>query len=111
MLKAIIKEVTPPIFLTVARKLLPAPSVMHNCGGRFASYQEAYKVSSSAGYEDDLIIRAVHAKTLARCFEQYAVSVRGQADILICGVPFISPYNINSILNPILVCASSMRQL
>ncbi|HTB59414.1 MAG TPA: lactate racemase domain-containing protein, partial [Polyangia bacterium] len=45
----------------------------------------------------------VHAKTLARCFEQYAVHVRGQADILICGVPFISPYNINSILNPILV--------
>jgi hypothetical protein len=45
----------------------------------------------------------VHEKTLARCFEQYAVHVRGQADILICGVPFISPYNVNSILNPILV--------
>jgi hypothetical protein len=45
----------------------------------------------------------VHAKTLVRCFEQYAVHVRGQADIVICGVPFISPYNINSILNPILV--------
>jgi lactate racemase len=45
----------------------------------------------------------VHERTLARCFEQYAVHVRGQADILICGVPFISPYNVNSILNPILV--------
>jgi hypothetical protein len=45
----------------------------------------------------------VHEKTLARCFEQYAVHVRGQADILICGVPFISPYNVNSILNPVLV--------
>ena len=45
----------------------------------------------------------VHEKTLVRCFEQYAVHVRGQADILICGVPFISPYNVNSILNPILV--------
>src|SRR6185312_12766700 len=45
----------------------------------------------------------VHEKTLARCFEQYAIHVRGQADILICGVPFISPYNVNSILNPILV--------
>jgi len=45
----------------------------------------------------------VHEKILARCFEQYAVNVRGQADILICGVPFISPYNVNSILNPILV--------
>jgi hypothetical protein len=45
----------------------------------------------------------VHEKTIARNYEQYAVSVRGQADILICGVPFISPYNVNSILNPILV--------
>jgi hypothetical protein len=45
----------------------------------------------------------VHEKIIARCFEQYAVNVRGQADILICGVPFISPYNVNSILNPILV--------
>jgi hypothetical protein len=45
----------------------------------------------------------VHEKILARCFEQYAVNVRGQADILICGVPFISPYNVNSILNPLLV--------
>ncbi|HET6147396.1 MAG TPA: lactate racemase domain-containing protein [Polyangia bacterium] len=45
----------------------------------------------------------VHEKILARCFEQYLVDVRGQADILICGVPFISPYNVNSILNPILV--------
>jgi lactate racemase len=45
----------------------------------------------------------VHEKILERCFEQYAVNVRGQADILICGIPFISPYNVNSILNPLLV--------
>jgi hypothetical protein len=45
----------------------------------------------------------VHEKILERCFEQYAVTVRGQADILICGIPFISPYNVNSILNPLLV--------
>jgi hypothetical protein len=45
----------------------------------------------------------VHERTLARCFEQYAVKVKGQADILVVGVPHISPYNVNSILNPILV--------
>jgi hypothetical protein len=44
-----------------------------------------------------------HARTLAKCFEQYAVPVRGQADIVISGVPFISPYNVNSVLNPLLV--------
>jgi hypothetical protein len=45
----------------------------------------------------------VHEKILARCWDQYAVHIRGQADVLICPVPFISPYNVNSILNPLLV--------
>jgi hypothetical protein len=46
---------------------------------------------------------AVHAQTLERCNAQYMVPVRGQADILVCGVPYISPYNVNSFLNPLLV--------
>ena len=45
----------------------------------------------------------VHEKILEKCFAQYAVNIRGQADVLICGVPHISPYNVNSILNPLLV--------
>ncbi len=45
----------------------------------------------------------VHAKILGRVFEQYSVRVQGQSDIVIFGVPYISPYNVNSILNPILV--------
>ena len=46
----------------------------------------------------------VHAKILEKSFEQYAVQVKGQADILIHGIPFISPYNVNSTaLNPLLV--------
>ena len=37
-------------------------------------------------------------------FEQYAVDVDGQADILIYGIPYISPYNVNcKALNPLLV--------
>ena len=45
-----------------------------------------------------------HARTLEKCFEQYAVEVEGQADILITGIPYISPYNVNSkALNPLLV--------
>jgi lactate racemase len=46
---------------------------------------------------------AVHARTLKRAYEQYLVPVTGQADILISGVPYISPYNVNSFLNPLLV--------
>ncbi len=45
----------------------------------------------------------VHPHTLKRCFEQYAVPVTGQADVVVAGVPYISPYNINAYLNPLLV--------
>jgi hypothetical protein len=46
---------------------------------------------------------AVHAKTLAYCYAQYCVPVDGQSDVLIVGIPYLSPYNVNSILNPLLV--------
>lgn len=45
----------------------------------------------------------VHEKILKRCFDQYSVHVKGQCDILVSGIPYISPYNVNSILNPLLV--------
>jgi hypothetical protein len=46
---------------------------------------------------------AVHERTLARCFDQYMVPIKGQADILVTGIPYISPYNVGSFLNPLLV--------
>mgnify|MGYP000579339185 CR=1 FL=1 len=46
---------------------------------------------------------AVHKETLKRSYEQYLVPVVGQADILVTGVPYISPYNVHSFLNPLLV--------
>ncbi|NOU33781.1 MAG: DUF2088 domain-containing protein [Polyangiaceae bacterium] len=46
---------------------------------------------------------AVHPKTIERGFEQYLTPVRGQCDILVTGIPFISPYNVNAFLNPLLV--------
>jgi hypothetical protein len=46
---------------------------------------------------------AVHAKTLERCFEQYLVPVEGQSDVLVMGIPYISPYNVHAFLNPLLV--------
>jgi hypothetical protein len=44
-----------------------------------------------------------HAKILEACRRQLFVKVKGQCDILIAGIPYISPYNVNSILNPLLV--------
>ena len=54
---------------------------------------------------------AVHQKALARVFQQYAVPVKGQADILIVGVPYICPYNVNSIMNPVLVQCTGLGYL
>jgi hypothetical protein len=46
---------------------------------------------------------AVHPKTLAMLHRQQLVEVNGQSDVLIAGLPFVGPYNVNSIMNPILV--------
>ncbi len=53
----------------------------------------------------------VHEKTLEKSFQQYTVPVKGQCDILIMGVPYISPYNVNSILNPLLVQVQALGYL
>ena len=46
---------------------------------------------------------AVHERTLATLHRQQLVEVSGQSDVLIAGLPFVGPYNVNSIMNPILV--------
>ncbi|MGD0676030.1 MAG: lactate racemase domain-containing protein [Polyangiaceae bacterium] len=46
---------------------------------------------------------AVHDKTIERANAQYLVPLHGQADVLVCGIPHISPYNVNAHLNPLLV--------
>jgi len=48
-------------------------------------------------------VEAVHAVTTDNVWRQQGVTVDGQTDILSMGLPYISPYNVNSILNPILV--------
>jgi len=47
--------------------------------------------------------RDVHPRTLARLYRQQRTEVDGQSDIAIFGLPYICPYNVNSIMNPILV--------
>lgn len=46
---------------------------------------------------------AVHEKTIQKSFEQYLVPITGQADVLVTGIPYISPYNVHAFLNPLLV--------
>ncbi len=46
---------------------------------------------------------AVQAVVRERLAEQQAVRVEGQSDVVTFGLPHIGPYNVNSILNPVLV--------
>jgi hypothetical protein len=48
-------------------------------------------------------VEAVHASTTSHVYAQHLVPVEGQTDILTMGLPYICPYNVNSIMNPILV--------
>lgn len=45
----------------------------------------------------------VHPITLANVHKQQLTEVQGQSDVLVFGLPYICPYNVNSIMNPILV--------
>lgn len=50
----------------------------------------------------------VHERTLQNVDRQHEVAVPGQFDIMLVGLPSIGPYNVDSILNPILVqCLST----
>ncbi|MBI2708487.1 MAG: DUF2088 domain-containing protein [Actinobacteria bacterium] len=65
----------------------------------FQSWEAPYGVTSvQAGAVD-----AVHERTIANVHRQQLVPVSGQTDILTLGLPYICPYNVNSIMNPILV--------
>ena len=48
-------------------------------------------------------VAPVHEVTLEHVAAQQAVGVNGQADIVTAGLPYLGPYNVNSIMNPLLV--------
>jgi hypothetical protein len=65
----------------------------------FQSWRAPFGVTSvHAGQVD-----AVHEATLRQVFSEQLVKVEGQTDILTMGLPYICPYNVNSVMNPILV--------
>lgn len=52
-----------------------------------------------------------HKHTLKRCNDQYLVPITGQADVLVAGIPYISPYNVHAFLNPLLVSCMAQGYL
>ena len=65
----------------------------------FQSWKAPYELTSVQAGE----VEAVHEVTTANTLKQHMVPVKGQTDILTMGLPYICPYNVNSIMNPILV--------
>ncbi|HVU74047.1 MAG TPA: lactate racemase domain-containing protein [Mycobacteriales bacterium] len=47
-------------------------------------------------------IEPVHERTLQHVHRQQLVEVEGQTDVVVFGLPYIGPYNVNSVMNPIL---------
>ena len=65
----------------------------------FNGWQAPYAMTSVQAGEVD----AVHDSTTANVMKQHLVPVEGQTDVLTMGLPYICPYNVNSVMNPILV--------
>ncbi|HEX7355929.1 MAG TPA: lactate racemase domain-containing protein [Mycobacteriales bacterium] len=47
-------------------------------------------------------VEPVHERTIAAVHRQQLVEVNGQTDVLVMGVPYLGPYNVDSVMNPIL---------
>ena len=65
----------------------------------FQAWQAPYGLTSVQAGD----VEAVHEVTTGNVFRQQLVTVEGQTDILTMGLPYICPYNVNSVMNPILV--------
>jgi hypothetical protein len=65
----------------------------------FQSWQAPYGLTSVQAGE----VEAVHEVATENVFRQQLVELEGQTDILTMGLPYICPYNVNSVMNPILV--------
>ncbi|CAN5758061.1 hypothetical protein BH20ACT4_BH20ACT4_06830 [soil metagenome] len=53
-------------------------------------------------------VEAVHRLATERVYAQQLVEVQGQTDILTMGIPYICPYNVHSVMNPILVMCTGL---
>lgn len=73
----------------------------------FHGMEAPYRTTSVQAGETE----AVHEITLRHVYEQQSVEVEGQTDILTMGIPFICPYNPESIMNPILVMCMGLGYL
>ncbi|MHB1988973.1 MAG: NPN-dependent hydroxyacid isomerase, LarAH14/15/16 family [Acidimicrobiales bacterium] len=84
-------------FLGTSKALAVAPPELAR--RIFHSIRSPHQMTSVQAGE----VGPVHDQALEHVHRQQLVSVEGQSDVLTMGLPFICPYNVNSIMNPILV--------
>jgi hypothetical protein len=84
-------------YLAVSKSLERSPSRLAR--PIFHSIRSPYAMTSVQAGE----VEAVHKLTTENVYRQHLVAVEGQTDILTMGLPYLCPYNVNSIMNPILV--------
>jgi hypothetical protein len=84
-------------FLATSRALDATPDRLAR--SIFGAINSPHKMTSVQAGE----VEAVHARTTANVYAQQLTPVEGQSDVLTMGLPYICPYNVHSIMNPILV--------
>jgi hypothetical protein len=84
-------------FLAVSKTLSHTPPKLAR--PIFQSIRSPHQMASVQAGE----VEAVHRVTTEHVYRQQLVEIDGQSDILTMGLPYICPYNVNSIMNPILV--------
>jgi lactate racemase len=91
--------------LAARRGLAVAPRRMRH--RLYQSMEAPYQLTGVHAGETE----AVHARTLANVHRQQMVEVQGQTDVLVLGVPYLGPYNVNSVMNPILATCMGLGYL
>jgi lactate racemase len=70
----------------------------------FFANHAPYQVTSVQAGEAE----AVHKITLEHVYQQQLIPVEGQSDIVVFPIPYVMPYSVHSIMNPILVYAMAL---
>ena len=92
-------------YLATAKSLDRAPTRLAR--KIFHGIEAPYRTTSVQAGDTE----SVHKITLDNVYAQQLVEVQGQTDILTMGIPFICPYNPESIMNPILVMCMGLGYL
>jgi lactate racemase len=70
----------------------------------FFAVKSPYQVTSVLSGDTE----PVHEKTLEHICRQQLIEIEGQADIVVMPIPYVMPYSVHSIMNPILVYAMGL---